>query len=72
MSLVIEQRDQITRVCYYLRNEEVVEFQKMADYLYQERAIARPTVGAFAKAAGYYWFNELNEKLKKEQQNATH
>jgi hypothetical protein len=66
VSSVIEQTDQITRVCYYLRDEEVVEFQKMADYLYQERAIARPSVGAFAKAAGYYWL------LKKEQQNATH
>ena len=58
------------RVCYYLKKEEFEEFQKQAVILHHEKAIPRPTVGAFAKAAGYKFYNEFNEVLRRQNQNA--
>jgi hypothetical protein len=58
------------RVCYYLKKEEFEEFRKQAIILHQEKAIPRPTVGAFAKAAAYKFYNEFNEVLRRQNQNA--
>jgi hypothetical protein len=48
-------------ILYYVTEEESVEFKKMAFFMNELKAIPRPTVGAFAKAAGYKWFNEINQ-----------
>ena len=39
-------------VKYYLTKEEFTEFEKIVYLIYKYKAIPRPTVGAFAKAAG--------------------
>jgi hypothetical protein len=66
--LVTEQSDQIQqiKVCFYLRSDEFEEFKKQAIFMFEQKVIPRPTVGTFAKAAGYKWFNEITQKAMKE------
>ena len=41
--------------------EEFAEIAKRASFMHGHEAIPRPTVGAFAKAASYKWYNEINQ-----------
>lgn len=75
MSLLIEQPDAsgAVRVVYYLQRDEYVHIKEMTEYLYQKKAIPRPTIGSYSKAAALKMFKELYHLLaeeKKEQQNA--
>ena len=48
-------------VKFYLREEEFVQFEKVVFLMHRHRAIPRPTIGAFAKAAAYKFYNEINQ-----------
>ena len=48
-------------VKYYLTEEEFAKFVKQAFFMHGHKVIPRPTVGAFAKAAAYKWYNEINQ-----------
>ena len=48
-------------VKFYLTNEEFAEVWKRVILLYEHKAIPRPTIGAFAKAAVYKFYNEINQ-----------
>jgi hypothetical protein len=64
VSLIPEQRNpkrKTVTVKYYLTKEEAAEFEQTAFILYIHKVIPRHTLGAFAKAAGYKWFNEINQ-----------
>jgi hypothetical protein len=56
-------------VKFYITKEEFIEYEKHALLMHREKVIPRPTVGAFAKAAGYKWFNEINKQLTKDRGN---
>jgi hypothetical protein len=58
-----EPRSKLVTVKLYVTKEEFAEFQKAAFFMHGQKVIRRPSVGAFVKAAGYKWFNEVNEKL---------
>jgi hypothetical protein len=58
-----ESKKRLVTVKFYITKEELIEYEKHALFMYKEKVIPRPTVGAFAKAAGYKWFNEINKKL---------
>jgi hypothetical protein len=62
----MEPERKLVIIKYYLSEGEAHELQKMAYYMHEHKAIPRPTVGAFAKAASFKWFNEINERLKRE------
>jgi hypothetical protein len=47
-------------VKFYWR-EEVTEIKKVVFLMQKYKAIPRPTLGAFAKAAGYKLYNEINQ-----------
>ena len=51
-------------VKFYLTEEEFAEFEKVLFSMYSYKAILRPTIGAFAKAAAYKWYNEINRIAK--------
>jgi hypothetical protein len=48
-------------VKYYLTEEEFAEFQEIVFTMYDYKGIPRPTIGAFAKAASYKLYNEINQ-----------
>jgi hypothetical protein len=48
-------------VKYYLRKEEFTEIKKIVFLMYKYEGIARPTMGAFAKAACYKLYNDINQ-----------
>jgi hypothetical protein len=48
-------------VKYYLTEEEFAEVEKAVFLMYKYKAIPRPTVGAFAKAACYKFYNEIRQ-----------
>jgi hypothetical protein len=48
-------------VKFYWREEEVTEIEKVVFLMHKYKAIPRPTLGAFAKAAGYKLYNEINQ-----------
>jgi hypothetical protein len=51
----------LVTVKYYVTKEESAEFKKVAFLLFQHKAIPRPTIGEFAKAAGYKLYNDINQ-----------
>jgi hypothetical protein len=51
----------LVTVKYYVTKEDSAEFEKVAFLLYQHKAIRRPTIGAFAKAASYKLYNDINQ-----------
>ena len=64
-----ESNRRLITVKFYITKEEFIEYEKDAFLMHREKVIPRPTVGAFAKAAGYKWFNEINKQLTKDRGN---
>ena len=54
---------------FYIPEDDYMWLEQAAIRLHKEEAIRRPTPNAFAKAATYKWYNEVNEVLRKEQEN---
>jgi hypothetical protein len=66
---VTESNRRLVTVKFYITKEEFIEYEKLAFLMYREKVIPRPTVGAFAKAAGYKWYNEINQRLTRDRDN---
>jgi hypothetical protein len=74
-------KSKLIPVKFYLREEEFVEFEKVVYLMHKHKAIPRPTIEAFAKAAAYKFYNEINQvalakgklstTLKKENRDTT-
>jgi hypothetical protein len=56
----------LVTVKYYLTREEAAQFNEIAFQVYIQKGIPRNTLGAFAKAAGYKWYNEVNQALARD------
>ena len=54
-----EPERKLVTIKYYLTKEESAEFEKVAFFMHGQKVIPRPTLGAFAKAAAYKWYNEI-------------
>jgi hypothetical protein len=57
----IKPKRKLIPVKFYLTNEEFAKAWKKVLLMYELQAIPRPTIGAFAKAALYKLYNEMNQ-----------
>ena len=56
-----EPKRKLNNVKFYLTNEEFAEVWKRVILIYEHKAIPRPTIGAFANAAVYKLYNDMNQ-----------
>jgi hypothetical protein len=57
------------KVTYYLSRKEYEYIKAIADYLYNQKAIARPTLGTYSRAAAIKMYQEINDLLAKEKED---
>ena len=57
-----------TKVTYYLSPKETEYIKSMADYLYAQKGIARPTLGTYSRAAALKMYRDLYNLLAKEKE----
>ncbi len=57
------------KVTYYLLREEAEYIKSMADYLYREKAIPRPTLGTYSRAAALKVYQEIYDRLLGQQKS---
>jgi hypothetical protein len=60
----------LVKITYYLRREEYEGVLDMARYLYNQKGIPRPTVGAYSRGAALKVYRDLNNLLAKEKEEA--
>jgi hypothetical protein len=68
LSFVTEQQGRQKRsmeVKYYLTLDEYTNMREIALRMYADGVIPKANVNAFAKAAGYKFYNEYNEHLRR-------
>lgn len=70
MSLIAEQskpKKRLVIVKYYLTLDEYANMKETATQMCKDGVIPKNHVNVFAKAAGYKFYNEYNEMLKRSQ-----
>lgn len=68
MSFITEQskpKKRLVIVKYYLTFDEYANMKEIAAQMCKDGVIPKNHVNVFAKAAGYKFYNEYNEKLKR-------
>jgi hypothetical protein len=55
----------VVHIGFNVSKEEYKWLQQIANWLYDQRAIPKPSVPAFAKASTFKWYNEVNEIMRK-------
>jgi hypothetical protein len=62
--------DDSVKITYYLSRIEFENILTMAKYLYDIKAIPRPTAGTYSRAAALKMYKELDNLLAKEKEEA--
>jgi hypothetical protein len=63
-------KNDFVKITYYLRREVCDEIQDMVKYLYDQKCIARPTLGTYSSAAALKMYWDLHNLLAKEKEEA--
>ena len=65
MSIVTKETEGKIKVCVFLNKHDIINIKTIADHMSQ-KLIPRSTVPALLRAAGYKFYNECNEMLKRQ------
>jgi hypothetical protein len=63
-------KSDLVKTTFYLKREEFDNILAMAKFLYDTKAIPRPTVGTCAKAALFKMFGDLDNLLARAREEA--
>jgi hypothetical protein len=53
-------------VCVFLNKYDIINIKIIAEHMFNQKLIPKSTVPAFLRAAGYKFYNEYNEMLKRQ------
>jgi hypothetical protein len=66
VSIVPKETEGKIKVCVFLNKHDIINIRMIADHMFQQKLIPKSTVPAFLRAAGYKFYNEYNEMLKRQ------
>ena len=66
MSIVPKETEGKIKVFVFLNKHDIINIKMIADHMFHQKLIPSSTVPAFLRAAGYKFYNEYNEMLKRQ------